>query len=163
MGRLQRQASTRAGFTLVELLIVMGVIAVLGGLATVNLFQPQAAANVSSIVDKLVADLKSQQTKAMAGDTWGAGSAQEHGIYVQSGEYTLFKGGAYSAVDTDNIDIETEGGVTLSTTLPSTQVVFAKGSGEVNGFTNGSNTITITGTGGTKTVTINRYGAVTVN
>ncbi|HSE61383.1 MAG TPA: prepilin-type N-terminal cleavage/methylation domain-containing protein [Candidatus Saccharimonadales bacterium] len=160
---MPRSSARQPGFTLVELLLVMGLVAVLAGITSVNLFSPQTKANINSLTDRLAADIKSQQIKAMSGDSMSASAAQEHGVYIQTGTYTLFKGTAYSGADTDNIPIASEGGVTLSTTFPSTQVVFDKGSGEVIGFTNGSNTITLSGSGETKTITINRYGAVTVN
>lgn len=99
----------------------------------------------------------------MVGDSATAASAQPYGIYVQASQYTLFKGTVYSGSDTDNFVVSPDG-VAFSTAFPSSQVVFAKGTGEVNGFANGSNTITITNnTGDAKTITINRYGVPTVN
>ncbi len=153
------------GFTLVEILVVMGLIAILSGVAFINFIRPQNQASLDSIVATLVADLKSQQTKAMAGDGVSAPAAQAHGIYVQSGSYTLFKGSAYSGADTDNFVVSSDTGTTLSTTLPSTQAVFTKGSGDVAGFIAGQSTITVTssGTGVSRTITLNRYGALTVN
>lgn len=153
------------GFTLVEVLVVMGLMAILAGLAFTNFIRPQNQASLDSIVSTLVADIKSQQIKAMSGDSVSASTAQAHGVYIQSGSYTLFKGTSYSGSDTDNYTVAADTGVTLSTTLPSTQVVFTKGTGDVTGFIAGQNTITITssGTGTSKTLTLNRYGAITVN
>lgn len=157
--------TSQAGFTLVELLVVMGILAVTTGMVTVSLVRPQTSAASTSIVNELVTDLKNQQFKAMMGDSGTATSAQAHGVYIQSNQYTLFKGSSYSSVDADNGVVATKSGTSLSTTLPSGQVVFAKGTGEVSGFVNGSNTINITNTatGGVTQIVINRLGVVTVN
>lgn len=153
------------GFTLVEVLVVMGLVAIISSLSVVNLIQPQTSANVFGVAETLVADLKGQQVKSMVGDSFGTVAAQQHGVYVQSGSYTLFKGASYSAGDSANFVIQPDSTITFSTTLPSSQAVFAKASGEVVGFTNGANTITVSNTvsGESKTITINTYGAITVN
>jgi hypothetical protein len=51
----------------------------------------------------------------------------------------------------------------LTTTLPSSQLIFLKGSGEVSGYSSSTNTITLkdNDTGKTTTVTINKYGVIT--
>jgi prepilin-type N-terminal cleavage/methylation domain-containing protein len=164
---LARNAAPRrqAGFTLVEVLIVMGLMAVLITMTTISLIRPQTSASIASTVSQLVNDLKAQQLRSMSGNSGSATSAQANGVYVQSGTYTLFKGSTYSAGDADNFAVSVTNGVTLSTTFASTQVVFTKGTGEVTGFSAGANTITVTNatSGQTKTITLNRYGVITVN
>lgn len=154
-----------AGFTLVEILVVMGLFAVTVGLTYINFLQPQNTASQGGAATTLVADLKSQQTKAMAGDSGSASSAQAHGVYVQSGSYTLFKGSSYSAGDSDNYVVQAPTGVTFSTTFTSSQMVFAKGSGDFISYSATHNTITVnsSSTGVNKVITLNRYGAITVN
>lgn len=153
------------GFTLVEVLVVMGLIVIVSSVAVINLIQPQTSASVFSTTNTLVADLKSQQLKAMVGDSLGAVTSQQHGIYIQPTSYTIFRGSAYSAIEDANFVIQPESTISLSTTFPTSQVVFAKSSGDVSGFTNSSNTITVSNTasGESKTITLNRYGAITVN
>lgn len=158
-----RPGDQTRGFTLIEVLLVMGLLAALSGLTIINLTRPQTRASLDGIVATLVADLRSQQIKAMAGDSLTAASAQAHGVYVQSGAYTLFKGASYSSSDADNFVVQADAGVALNTTLPSTQVVFTKGSGTFSGFASGQNSITVSNAGESKVITINRYGVVAVN
>jgi prepilin-type N-terminal cleavage/methylation domain-containing protein len=164
-GLLRFNTRSQAGFTMVELLVVMALFATLITLTTVTLVRPQASASITKTANALVADIKAQQLRAMAGDSDSASSAQPYGIYVQGGQYTMFKGSAYSGADSDNFVIGAGSGITLSTTFASTQVVFAKGTGEVNSFNGSANTITVSSatSGQTKTITINRYGVVTVS
>lgn len=153
----------QSGFTLVELLIVMALIGVLTTLTVVSLIQPQRSASLSGTVDVLVADLRSQQLKAMAGDSVSDSVAQPHGIYIEPNRYTLFKGSGYSGSDSDNFIVQPES-ITLSTTFASSQVSFQKASGEPSGFNPSANTITVSNLSGeSKTITINRFGVVTVN
>lgn len=153
------------GFSLLELMVVMGLIAILTALTVTNLIRPQTSASLDGVVNTLASDIKSQQLKAMVGDSLSATSAQEHGLRIQPTNYTLFKGASYSGGDTDNFTLQQGSDITLSTTLPSSVLIFTKAAGEVSGFVNGSNTITVTNSvsGQAKVLTINRYGAVSVN
>ena len=151
-----------SGFTLIELLVVLAIAAVLFGLSTINLGKAQTTASISTTTDTLLADIRGQQLLAMEGESGIQISAQDHGIYFQSNSYTLFASNTYNLSDTNNFNQNTDP-VTLSTTFPSSQVIFSKGSGEVNGFIGGSNSITVSGNGNSQTITINRYGSTTVN
>lgn len=164
---MKRPADTNqqnsAGFTLIELLVVLVITAVLFGMVGINLGHPQTVANTTTSVDTLLADLRSQQLLAMAGGTDTTGSAQPHGIYLETTQYTLFTNSTYNAGDSDNFVVQLSAGTQLSTTFSGTQVVFVKGTGEVNNFVDGSNTITITNSGTSRIITLDRLGAPTVN
>lgn len=153
------------GFTLIEVLLVIGLMGILTVLVVVNLVRPQTSASLDGTVNTLVADIKSQQLKAMSGESLSATTAQEHSIRLQTNNYTLFKGTTYSGADADNFVVTLQTGITLANTFPSGTLIFSKASGEISGFTAGSNTITITNSisGQAKTITLNRYGAITVN
>jgi hypothetical protein len=124
-----------------------------------------SSGSLSGFTNTLVADIKSQQLKAMMGSGGSDGVAEPFGLYIQAGQYTLFKDAVYSAGSADNFVVSNPGGITLATTFAGSQVVFAQASGDVNGFVNGSNTITITNTNLNKSVSLslNRYGALTQN
>ena len=156
-----RMANQR-GFTLIEILITFAIFAITASLVGVTLIHPQTSASLNATVDALLVDIKNQQTKAMSGDSEGTAAAAAYGIYFQTNNYTLFRGDTYPPGDPDNFLVETDP-VTISTTLPSSQLDFQKLSGEPVGYVAGSNTITVSNAGESKTITINRLGALTVN
>lgn len=156
-------AKKQEGFTVVEIMVVVAIIALLFALGTINLGNTQTTTSLSSAVSGLVADIKSQQMLAMSGDQGSVTSQQPQGLYVQSGTYTLFAGTTYNSGDTNNFTVNPGQGISLSTTFPSSTVLFNKGTGEVSGYSATTNKITLTFNGTSKTVTIDRFGAVTVN
>lgn len=154
--------STQSGFTLVEMLVVLGIIAVLFALSAINLGASQSATSVSTTTDTLLSDLRSQQLLAMSGGQGSTSSQQPQGIYFQPSSYTLFSDSTYNSSDPYNYTVNV-GPNQISTTFSSNQVVFEEGDGEVTGFSSGSNTITISGSATSETITINRFGATSVN
>lgn len=152
------------GFTLIELILVMGIFAVLSGITVINLIRPQTKASLDSTVSTLALDLGAQQIKSMIGDAAGGSSSDYYGIYFESNRYTLFKGTAYSASDPINFVVDLESNVSLSSNLPSSQVVFSKITGEVNGYSGGPYEVTASDiSGNSKTITISRVGTLIIN
>lgn len=155
--------NSERGFTLIELGIVFGIIALLFGFVTLNLGNVQKVTSINSVIDILVSDMKSQQTKAMAG-TVSSGLGESYGIYFQSDRYILFTGTTYSSTNSSNFIIMLGGNVEfVNSTFPGNSLVFLRQSGELNGFTDGMNTIDIQSIQGLnkKTINVNRYGVVT--
>lgn len=155
--------STRAGFTIIETLVVLVVFIALIGLGYINIVGTERRAPITATVDTLVGDMRGQQTKAMTGDSQTGSTSADYGIYFQANSYTLFKGTSYNAGDMANAVTPIPTYVAISTTLPGSSVIFTKGSGDVAGFSSSGNTITVTQTltGEHKVISINRYGAVT--
>lgn len=152
------------GFTLIESIIVVSIIALLTGLTTVNLFGIQDKTSLAVTVDTLISDIKQQQIKAMIGDTEGRASQDNYGIYFTPVSYVLFHGSSYSPTDFSNVIINLNDNVGLiNIALPNSVVIFSKISGEVADFITGSDTITIKHnlSGEQKTIKINLYGAIT--
>ncbi len=153
----------KKGFTLVELMVVMGIIAILISYSVVNLTSIQHTTYLGTTIDTFISDLKQQQLKAMVGDTEGRGVNDYYGIRFGTTDYALFHGASYS-VSSSNPVIPLTSSIQFSNvTFPQSRIVFEKGSGEIVGFTVGSNTITLrnTVTSEVKTITINRYGVIT--
>lgn len=159
---VHRKSTKEAGFTLVEFLVVIGIAAILLGLMTMNLGKTQETSSVTSAADTLMSDIKGQQILAMAGDKGSQSTQQQQGVHIQPNSYVLYAGSSYNSGDTNNFTVSISP-YTISTTFPSSNLLFNKGDGSVSGFSAGNNTITITRYGSSKTVTVNRYGAMTVN
>lgn len=154
----------KKGFTIIELTVVMGVLAVLISYTVVNLTSIQRRTYLITTVNTVVSDIKQQQLKAMAGDTEGRSTHDHYGIYFEQDKYVLFHGTAYSVSESTNADINFENNVELSSiSFPQSQIVFNGVDGEVAGFVNGSNTLTLQNslTSEQSTITINRYGVIT--
>ncbi|MEK7559663.1 MAG: type II secretion system protein [Patescibacteria group bacterium] len=150
---------SKRGFTLIELVIVLGISLTILGFITINLVNFQQKVSINSIIDTLTSDIKSQQTKAMV----GAGSGNSYGIYFQEDRYVLFSGQSYSSTNSSNFTSMLDANsVFTNITFPGNAVVFSKQSGEISGFVNGSNAITIKENNGSnqKTVILNKYGVI---
>lgn len=145
------------GFTLLELLLVMGIASILLSLTTINLVKVQHNINIGAASDTLMADLKAQQIKAMSGSDGGG----DFGIhFTSSNSYTLFHGPSY--VSPGDFTVTLDDPISVSTTFPDNNIVFSQVNGEVAGFSDTKNTITITNTAGSEqqTLTINKLGVI---
>lgn len=155
--RFSRRVVT--GFTLIELIVVVGMLATLTGLSYLTLFGRIQKTDVTSIMAALTADLRSQQVRAGSGERVnGSGS---YGVHIDDTQYVLFSG-SYIANDPANTTIPVSDGH-LSTTFSGSNIIFTPGNGEISGFSSSANAITVTSTegGSTKTIRLNRYGVVT--
>jgi type II secretory pathway pseudopilin PulG len=155
----------RQGFTLIEISIVIGSIAILGFLTSVNLINARNSFSQIAQTDVLITNIREQQIKAMVGDTEGRGGAADaYGIHLGADKYTHFHGVNYVANESTNFDTQLGGGVEFSNVMfPDANIIFATGSGEIINFSSGSNSFVIRDTRGgqQKTVIINKYGVIT--
>ena len=153
------------GFTFIELIVVMGIIATIATVATLSLTTVQHKTYLAASVHTVIADLRKQQIRAMVADTTGGGAAEPYGIFFESNQYILFRGTAYNAADPENaVVLLTNANIQMSgTTFTGAQVVFTPLSGEVDSFVNGQDSITITNTvtNESQTIVINKLGIVT--
>jgi type II secretory pathway pseudopilin PulG len=151
-----------------EVILAMAVLAILMGIATINLFNASNKAYQNTTAATLYTDLKSQQIKAMNGDTDGTGTTGAYGVYFQPTQYILFRGINYSPSNPTNFAVKIPDDVNFTNILftnPNSQIIFASGSGEFFNYSSGHNSVTIQNVGGfgSKTVTLNRFGVVTSN
>ncbi len=128
----------RQGFTIIEVLVGLTIFITLLSIGYVTVLGIERRAPINATVSTLIADLRGEQTKAMTG--------------LDQGTYSISIP-AYT-VPTN---------IALTTTFPGSVITFTKGSGDISGYSSGGNTVTITQTltGEHKTITVNRYGAVT--
>lgn len=154
------------GFTLIELIVVITIFAIVAGFITTNLIRPQTSASVDATVNILMSDLKAQQIKSMVGQSNALPSAQNFGIFLESNKYTLFSGSSYDPFDTNNFTVNLDANITLTNiTFAQNTIIFTRRSGEVNGFSFGSNSLTIQNaeTGEQKSLSVNSLGSLSEN
>lgn len=143
-------------FTLIEMLVTMGLITILVTIVTRNLFTARHQASISTTILSLVNDIKEQQNKAMIGDNYS--------VYFEPTRYTLFRGQDYLPSAPDNFVVDLETSLKLTNiNLPQSKIVFASGSGEIVNFVSGQNTLTIENsqTGQAHIINLNRLGVIT--
>lgn len=143
--------------------MVLGITMLMLGFITFNLISFQQETYINSAIDRLVSDIKNQQAKAMAGAS-DDGAGNSFGAYFESDRYVLFAGSSYSDTDTSNFTVMLDTNTTFANiTFPASTLVFSQKSGEINGLTDGNNSITINENQGlsNKAITLNKYGVIT--
>lgn len=147
-----------AGFTLIELLLAMAIAAMLFGISSILLSGLIPRANLNSVTEILAAELRSQQLKAMIGEDSANGDPDEYGVYIESGQYTLFEGATFDVNSPSNFVVDLPSSISLQS-QPSQSIVFSRLSGEILGYTSAQSiTIVDSLTGESQTLNLNIYG-----
>ena len=151
------------GFTLIEIVLVVGILTILLSMAFVSIGNIRVISTNSNTSTVIVSDLKNQQIRAMVGDTEGRGVPDNYGIKILPTQYILFHGNLYNPSDTTNYAIPISTGFSLSSTFTNDTILFASESGEIVTFTQNHDTITLTNTTSNqaKTIHLNKYGTIT--
>ena len=148
------QLSTLKGFTFIELILVVSLVLVLGTMGTSLAARFMTQNAVANAQDQLIGDLRKAQMNAMAGkqnDNWG--------VYYASNTITLYRGGSWGTkVAGFDEKFSVPGGVSITSSTGILDWNFTRVTGMVS---NAPATITISGTGTTKTITVNGQGMVT--
>lgn len=150
----------KKGFTLVELLLVMGIFAVLAAIGSVNYFSTISQTSAGTAEGVLIADLRSAQGKAMSSVGVSGMVAPSWGIKFLGTSYVIFPGPTYVPGATSNYVVSVPSGTTLTTTFPNSQVLFERLSGEILSYAEDTDTITLTVEDTTKNIELNSYGVV---
>jgi len=161
---LKTNTKLSKGFTLIELLLVSGMSAILFGLIIFSLMGFRNTSSQQSNTASLVSDIKSQQFKAMMGETEGRTDSDNYGIYFYPDRYVLFHGSTFNSDDPTNFTVDLPEDLAIaSTTLTDNKVIFEKLSGEILGFVPGADSVTVKALNVNKDIVIslNRYGVIT--
>jgi prepilin-type N-terminal cleavage/methylation domain-containing protein len=143
------------GFTLVELLVSMAVLAIIFGISSIALSGILPSTSQSTASDVLISDIKTQQSQAMSTDSG-------YGIHFEANSYTLFTGEVYVQNAPTNFVVNLEPTVSFSDiTLPGNVLVFSPGTGDVEGYTAGNDSFSLKNSQTNKitNIKINQYGA----
>lgn len=138
------------GFTLLEILLVIGVVVILAGISMPIYQSFQVKADLGASAQSLVQNLRQAWifSKAMKNDSsWG--------IYLETGKIVLFKGSSYASRDS-SFDEETVISDSISLSGMN-EIVFSKLSGLPQ--TTGSMTLT-SSDNSTSTIIINSQGMI---
>ncbi len=159
----RRRVKKTTGFTLVELLLVMGIIGILITISSLLLLNLIPKASFTAQSEVLISQIRQQQLKAMTGYNEGEEVGDYYGIFFQDHAYTTFKGEVYDPASPLNYTVPVEEPESIVTTLPNSQVVFEPGSGEILNYTFGQSSITLTNSNSAESITINlnEYGVET--
>lgn len=151
------------GFTFIEVIVVIGIVAMFASLVSVIAFRAMNRRQANSEVEMLLSAVASQQQNA-ANRALSDQPNQDYGIYFSVNSYTMFAGSNYSANNPANRVTNLPTNVTFSNiNVPGQQIVFAEASGFIKNFNPSQSAIIMTDQFGLHTtITINRLGIVEV-
>lgn len=152
------------GFTLIEMIVVLGVLATLMSIGAVSVLRLQRHTHIQTVIATFVADVYEQRQRAMSADTQGRSTTDQYGIHFGSAAYTLFHGSSYVASDSANVVIPLQSPVNIAqTTFPNQTIIFQKGSGEILSFSQNANTLTFQNNANMEQISVsfNQYGTIT--
>lgn len=154
------------GFTLVEVIVVGMIISTMFVLATQSLFSGSRSASLDQQSAGLIRDVREQQIRAMQGSVVTPGSVVDYSIRFEQDRYILYPGVVYDNGNIQNQVVMLDPTMQFSVIgVPDQTITFARGSGEVRGFSSGSDTVVLTdtGLGSAVDLRINAAGVVFVN
>lgn len=159
-----KNVNYRKGFTFTEILVTASLFFLLTSFVVVNLLNAKKQSALTSSLDLVILDIKRQQVKAMIGDTEGRNYSDNYGLSFATNNYTLFHGISFVATDSANLNLPLGDKIQFTNvTLPMSQIVFLKGSGEINNYATSSSEFSLqdSSTNQKITVKLNRYGVIT--
>ncbi len=139
---------TRKGFTLIEILVVSAIFTMLAGVGFFVSLDSLRGYAFRSEWQTTVRLLQKARGQAMSNLYH-----LPHGVHIENGLYTLFRGASYSTSDFRNEETVIHPGVIVSGL---SQVIFS----ELSGDANVTGTIVLTDGLRSKTITINHEGGI---
>jgi len=118
----------RNAFALVEMLTVMGIIAILFALSVPQLFRLRDRNNLQSATTTIISLFRQQQFNAM-------NSPKLYGVHLEQTGYTRFTGSEYSNLNSTNTTVTLDHPIEIiNIHIPSSTLIFASGSGDLVGY-----------------------------
>lgn len=147
---------TNRGFSLIEIIVVMGIIAIIGGFSLYFGLDSFRSYSFHSDRDLLVSLLQHARSEAVGNICLGSGcdDGRPHGVAIQTNQFVLFQGTSYATRDAA-VDAVMAANAGFSYTGDS-EIVFSQLSATTTG-----GTITVTEPSGrTSTITIGTEGQI---
>ncbi len=151
------------GLTLVEVIIVIGIISILTSFSGFSLIRSRNVASMDSVTATIISDIRSQQLKSMNGNIQIGNQSPYNGIYFKPDGYVLFRTQTYESSNSDNYEINLSVDNQFSViNLPDNQIVFSDLGGEILNYDPVRNFITVRNinSGQEETLYFNLYGVV---
>jgi type II secretory pathway pseudopilin PulG len=151
------------GFSIVELIVVCGIVIALSGMISLNILGIQHGASLSATIEQVSADVAHVRLQSLSGYGATSSKGDAHGVHFESSAYTLFTGTSYASGNTANTVISLPSNMRFTQiTFPSQSVVFATGSGEIVSYDQNKSSFDITETNSsqTKTMRLNALGSL---
>jgi prepilin-type N-terminal cleavage/methylation domain-containing protein len=101
--------SNHKGFTLIEVLIVIGIMAIIAGFGmwvSHDVFRGTAFRNERDIVVSVLSKARSNSMNNL--------NQTSHGVYINSSSYILFQGSTYDPADPKNIEVKASANISNS-------------------------------------------------
>ena len=154
MMRINANAANKiSGFTLLELLIAVGIIFILAAMGVAALSNYRTSAVIGEGREKILTELAGARAK-----TLGSEANAAYGIHFEETRVVMFKGNAYLAGDPENKETKLPPGVAITNIAlgGGAEVVFERLTGKA--LQAGTITLAATGASGGATITIYSSG-----
>ena len=142
------------GFSLVELLVVMGMMTILLSIGGLSL----AAVRTGSQLDLIASEVRSEIMRVQAETVNGYPS----GIYFESGRYVYFQGTSYTEGAPTNEESTLSGSLTFAISLPNDTVLFNSVTGNPSPFSSPYQVTISDASSEDRNIAVNAWGVVEV-
>lgn len=159
----KKSAQLSAGFTLVELMVVLAMVTVIVSLSSVNLTGLISDTSFDESLELIISDIRRQQFRAITGEEQQ--NSSRFGIHFEQTKYVLFSGDTYNPANPNNHHVSLPRNIVFeSVTLPNSTIIFTEQSGEVTSYSAATDSLTIrhTSSNETKQLEFNSLGVVQI-
>jgi len=153
----------KTGLTLIEMMIVIGILAILFSLGAIVFNSFVKGDQIDSGVKKVISCLNEARAKTLAGYSLGGESALNFGVHFEENAYTLFGGSVFDSQDQTNQRFSLDEGLIFNQIeLSSGNIIFEKITGQVVGFDGDQNFVILKSRDSSqeRRVTINKLGTI---
>ncbi len=157
MSALSKKQKFTAGFSLVEILVVIGILGILTGIVAPKVVHFYNAYQMDALAQDLVQTLRSADMRSMQSE--GSSPYSVHLITGPGGSFTLFRGTNYAARDTSYDEMHPiPSALSLSYSGAGPDISFTK----IEGLTTNTGSITLSWPDGnqTRSMSVGTYGVV---
>lgn len=96
------------GFTLLEIIITIGIISLLSTLVLVSFYSLRQSVNLNTTGEDIISALRLARSKTLASE-----GSSGYGVHLESSKYVLFRGTSYSSSASDNTTYSLSPGVEI--------------------------------------------------